>query len=574
MVGIFNKARRSVLFGASALAALFAKTSSGATARTVPDTPRERVSVFDFMTDAQIADARSGAPVLDHTAAVQAALDSLPRVLDFDAEGTFRVGVLKIKGSCEIRGNGCGLLGSGLGIFNAVVASPYLSIHGFKRVKWVAGELIGVTGRQFFWNGNNSAGSTAFGATMAYPIADLRIFDNNPGSSKIECFGLTTISRVCENNWVHAAGVGVAPAYLFVERGTTDDNAGPVYIEGNYFDVYPPNGAGKSIIKVTGGITDAQLHRNYVKNNNQNCLAQVDIFTGANKMRFTSNTLIDTQLVRKQVKGSLTAAPTLYQLDDIASNMFDIRAGALTNTHIYFVGALCTILGNQFRTRNATAVGYCIQLDPSDIDSRFDTNAPVGVIINSNIFDMRSSFAGNAAIRIGNPTIGSSGPRYIIENGNLMLGGNYMLQGGAQTYSTAVGNVWGYSSGASGLSMNGSSSNNLMIGNVADSAAPVMAANAHGNLVNLSIPQLSASHTPDISGADMFFTNTATITNFTGGYIGKKITLFTGGNTTVVHGTHIQLSGDVDVVFGTFVNSLTLVQTTAIRWVEVGRSAK
>ena len=552
----------------------FIQAGVGAVARTLQDKARERVSVFDFMTSAQIADARSGSPVLDHTTAIQAALDTLPTVLDFNQDGTFRVGVLQIKGPCEIRGNGCGLLGSGLGIFNATVSMPYLSIHGFKNVAWVAGDSVGTTGRQFFWNGDNAAGSTAFGATTAYPIVDLRIYDNNPGASKIECFGLTTVSRVYNNNWTHGSGVHVAPAYLYAERGTTDDNAGPVYIEGNHFDVYPPDGSGKSIIKVTGGVTDAQIHNNYVKNNNQSCLAQVDIFTGANKMRFIGNTLIDTQLVRKQVKGSLAAAPTLYQLDTISGNMFDIRSGALTNTHVYYIGALSTISGNQFRTRNSTAVGYCIQLDPSDVDIGFDTNGPVGVIITSNIFDMRSSFTGNAAVKVGTPTIGSSGARYLIDGLNLLLGGTYMLQGGAQIYSSVVGNVWGSSSGASGVSINGSNGSNLMVGNVADSSAPVFAGGTRGNLVNLSIPTLAASATPDVSAGDMFFTNTATITNFTGGYIGKKITLFTGGTTTVQHGTNIQLSGDVDVVFDTFVDSLTLVQTTATRWVEVGRSAK
>ena len=123
--------------------------------------------------------------------------------------------------------------------------------------------------------------------------------------------------------------------------------------------------------------------------------------------------------------------------------------------------------------------------------------------------------------------------------------------------------------------MNGSSSNNLMLGNVADSQAPVMVGNTRGNLVNLSIPTLAAGATPDVSTADIFFTNSGTITGFTGGYIGKKIILLTGtgGTTTVQHGTNLQLSGSVDAVFDTFIDSLTLVQTTATRWVEVGRSS-
>ena len=48
---------------------------TGAVATTVQAKSRERVSVFDFMTSAQIADVRSGAPVLDVTTAIQAAID-------------------------------------------------------------------------------------------------------------------------------------------------------------------------------------------------------------------------------------------------------------------------------------------------------------------------------------------------------------------------------------------------------------------------------------------------------------------------------------------------------------------
>lgn len=48
----------------------------GAVQTTVQKKLRDYVSVHDFMTDAQIADARSGSPTLDMTAAIQAALDT------------------------------------------------------------------------------------------------------------------------------------------------------------------------------------------------------------------------------------------------------------------------------------------------------------------------------------------------------------------------------------------------------------------------------------------------------------------------------------------------------------------
>ena len=54
----------------------FTQSGTGAVTRTVQSKERDVVSVFDFMTAAQIADVQSGAPNLDHTAAIQAAHDA------------------------------------------------------------------------------------------------------------------------------------------------------------------------------------------------------------------------------------------------------------------------------------------------------------------------------------------------------------------------------------------------------------------------------------------------------------------------------------------------------------------
>jgi hypothetical protein len=112
MPGIFNKARRSTLFGATALAGLFVKTparaqapdvapaargpsidpaslssnlgaslvgylatGSGAIKRSLLDRGRDTVSAFDFMTPEQIANVRNGVPT-DVTAALQNAINA------------------------------------------------------------------------------------------------------------------------------------------------------------------------------------------------------------------------------------------------------------------------------------------------------------------------------------------------------------------------------------------------------------------------------------------------------------------------------------------------------------------
>lgn len=56
----------------------FIQSGIGAVTRTVQDKLRERVCIFDYMTSEEIIDAMSGAPVLDHSAAIMKAHDALP----------------------------------------------------------------------------------------------------------------------------------------------------------------------------------------------------------------------------------------------------------------------------------------------------------------------------------------------------------------------------------------------------------------------------------------------------------------------------------------------------------------
>jgi len=62
--------------GALQEAATFLQVGTGAVLRTKQSKLEDSVHVFDFMTPAQIADVKSGAPALDHTAAIQAAINA------------------------------------------------------------------------------------------------------------------------------------------------------------------------------------------------------------------------------------------------------------------------------------------------------------------------------------------------------------------------------------------------------------------------------------------------------------------------------------------------------------------
>lgn len=55
----------------------FIQSGTGAVAHTQQDKSREQVSIFDFMTQAQITDAQSGSPTLDHSSAINAWLTEI-----------------------------------------------------------------------------------------------------------------------------------------------------------------------------------------------------------------------------------------------------------------------------------------------------------------------------------------------------------------------------------------------------------------------------------------------------------------------------------------------------------------
>lgn len=87
-----------------------------------------------------------------------------------------------------------------------------------------------------------------------------------------------------------------------------------------------------------------------------------------------------------------------------------------------------------------------------------------------------------------------------------------------------------------------------------------------------SIATLANSATPSVSGGDIFLTGgTTTITNFTNGQTGQKITILSEHAVTITDGTNIFLAGSTSFVMAS-TDSLQLIRKADGKWYEVGRS--
>ena len=135
----------------------FIQSGTGAVARTVQDKERDTISVFDFMTPAQIADVRSGALTLDVTVAVQAAMDASLSVY-------FPPGSYKTSAGLATRVEHH-IVGAGMGV--SIIVPTGAGIHGF--VQPTSGTYTRCTISDLSISGGTTTGSgISFPTKLAY----------------------------------------------------------------------------------------------------------------------------------------------------------------------------------------------------------------------------------------------------------------------------------------------------------------------------------------------------------------------------------------------------------------------
>lgn len=184
----------------------FLQSGTGAVATTVQENLLRTVSVFDFMSSAQIADVRSGLRNLDHTAAVSAAITyantqtgSQSSVLQFPA-GTYSI----VPGSlppviCDIDGPRA-VLWSRTSALSALLRIGFSSVtaNNIQHIK-----LFGITG--FNWDFDTTAGNFV-GSTA--------------GSSTVLTIASTTIAP--------QVGQTLAPGCTITSFGTYNGTSGTI----------------------------------------------------------------------------------------------------------------------------------------------------------------------------------------------------------------------------------------------------------------------------------------------------------------------------------------------------------
>lgn len=151
----------------------FKQAGVGAVARTAQSKLREIVSVFDFMTPAQIADVTAGTLSMDVTSAIQAAIDYVTNGTVFFPAGAYKItATLKVNYTLATHQNCANLCGVGLGSTLLWYGPSNTSMIWYEGTSVFAGTYSKTTIENLFLKNNNaSTGLTGIRlGNMASPL--------------------------------------------------------------------------------------------------------------------------------------------------------------------------------------------------------------------------------------------------------------------------------------------------------------------------------------------------------------------------------------------------------------------
>ena len=400
----------------------------------------------------------------DDTDAIQDAIDSSAKIV-FTKNDTYKIGLVKINSSCVIEGNNSSILSTvsnntkDSGIFDVRSDLDYLHIRDFASVQFLTSHNY--TDRTFLCTcdfSDKTDRKSISGGTV-FNVSDLIIENNNLGVSKIVVVssGVST-PRIIGNNWSESGTDAAEPNYVTIACSQNNILSGPAYFQNNKLKVpagysgIVPDGVNVDLIKITGFTDSVFVINNYIENTAPIRLGQLDVYTGSNRAIIEGNTFENVQVHRKQSGGEDIS------FTKIINNNFSFSATSTEKRAIYACGSLFHITGNSFKFLNSLAED--VQVIQCDKDvmvyDDFDTNGPVGIIINGNLVDIRSVGLNSMFISAESNDLGS-GPitGYLNVTGNTVFGGSKFVDNTSGP-SLISGNIWAdYTESGTGINSQG-----------------------------------------------------------------------------------------------------------------------
>jgi len=417
-----------------------------------------KIGILQKDTDNEVSLLRSSAKLdgtTDDTIPIQTFIDSLTsdKVVKFPQK-TIRTGKIKINKSTIIDGGGAKLKVIGNIAFELTDNVEYLIIKNF-------------SGFDF----EGAAGLVDAKAIYSYQKSakHLVIEDNFFGYSAISLNGDQTsngdmVPKINRNRWKNDNTIINSNPLLFMTIGYNNSIkkfAG--WIMFNDFDCWVQNGNNQDIIKIGQGSQAWTFGFNRIKNSNLNSQAEMDTFTGSDKLKIVFNTFENVALKRQQIQGTTANLVTSSQ-DSINENTFIFREGALNDWGVLLRGSMFTFSNNNILVEKSTSPFSAVYLNESDVAyDEFTTKSTTRFSILGNNVDLRKAHTDSIFLQGGNTNLSTRGNI----GDNRLVGGGYFISP-RFTYSVFSSNSWFNSSNAKSDAFDMFDITNTMSGNYAD----------------------------------------------------------------------------------------------------------
>lgn len=490
----------------------------GAVATTVQGKLRETVSVFDFMTSAQIADVQAGTASLDVTAAVQSAINAVGSNGWFGETLLFPDGHYKITAAITIdknitlSGYGARISSSGARCFDLGSAAYltdlnagyyYVQIRGLHITHTGANEVIRNQGirKVIVEDVRTTGGSHAFYSEGCYgggAINGCRF--QNATSHGVNLVQRNNLFVVRDTAVLASAGYGIALTTVTAENKgiklqnvDLEGNAGAIYIAGNASNI---------------DIDGCWFENNTVFNITVNNAAGTSNKYGITIHNCQITGAGDDVLIGTDTAGTLIEGVSVFDNEFVDSDLVVIGNGKVANfrewSNRFSATGTKTLPTSELQT---TAAGVMPQFSAAPTE-------PYGYAATGQQGEIRYS--------------ATTGRVWIKTNSGNGAGGWMLMQG------QAVGDY------------------------------------------SYDIATLPTGSTPSVLQKRACRTNNGSatsVTSFAGGFVTQELIIYglDGGNTTIVHGTNIRLAGGVNFTLGDN-DTIHLLCVNGTKWVEVARS--